>query len=51
MTRLKKLDFKIRVNPELNKYNHQVLFPEAVKKAEAFLAQAGLPTIVIPHGT
>jgi len=41
----KKHDFKIRVNPELNRFTDVILFPEAVAKAKAFLTEVGMPDV------
>ncbi len=33
----------ITINPELNKYEDVILFPEKVKRAKAHLAKVGMP--------
>ncbi len=33
----------ITINPELNKYEDVILFPEKLKKAKAHIAKVGMP--------
>lgn len=35
----------ITINPELDKYDDVVLFPEKVEKAKEIIARAGLPNL------
>jgi hypothetical protein len=34
---------EITINPELNKYENVILFPEKLKKAKAHIAKVGMP--------
>jgi hypothetical protein len=39
----------ITINPELDKYDDVVLFPEKVAKAKEVIARAGLPNLSITN--
>ena len=42
----KKYKIKVTIDPELNKYDNIILFPEKVKEAKETIARIGLPDAI-----